>query len=1054
MSKTKFWIGVILTAGLSFCLSGLPSSGQQRWPRTVSGTILDNKTGDPLIGVYVLLEGTQTGAVSDLDGRFSLSVPENATLVFSYMGYDTMTLSAVDAVQQKQFPMNASNTELEEVVFVGYGQQKKATSVGAVTQTGGDDLMKGGSVNSVSEALQGKLNGVVSISTSGAPGDNEVTLYIRGKSTWANTSPLVLLDGIESNINDVDMNEIESISVLKDASATAVYGVRGGNGVILITTKKGRNEAPKVNFSANYMVKAPTVNFSLADHITAIQAYNQAVANDGNWTRVFPQTTMTAWENAYATGNIGAYNDVFPYVNWRQELIGSGLTQNYNVNLRGGNDHMRYFVSLGYQDDGDVYKLQKQENYDPRHYYRRFNWRSNLDFDLTKSTTLSVRVAGNMGYRNRTTVGIGGGLGRLYDSPTSNFPVRYSDGEWGDDTYINPVCTLNMMGSEQQKTFQGTYEASLRQKLDFIAKGLAVSGKISYTSTSANSSNNYRNSANNEAYRTFVRYHRDYDYANPVQHPDGSVTYNQLTNLRLPFDSTIDKPVFGTSYDQLDRYSRNLYYEFSLNYDRSFGHHTIGALALVNRQVYDDKSGNNMRFPSYREDWVGRLTYNWKERYLSEFNISYTGSEKFARGMRFGLFPSFSLGWRFSEEPWIKNALKHVLTNGKVRYSWGLVGSDMGASRWNYVQAFTSGGSITIGADYRGHSWGPLYSEGDLANIHSTWEKSAKQNLGIEMNFIHKLTLNVDLFSENRHDILMKPQTTSPIVGASFNELNMGVTKNHGIELELRWEDKIGRDFSYYAKFASSLSENRIVFYDDPVMTPDHLKSEGKPIGHSLRYLAVGNYGSLDDVFNYAQSNSVNNTPANQVIPGDLVYVDFNADGVLNAQDRVAVDQLNYPLNIFSFTAGFHYKGWGFSALLYAPTGVWKLVNSSFFNNFNGGYVNAQPDVFEGRWTWENPNSSGIVKPSLHLLDASGFNGTESTFRYRNFSYLRLKNVDITYQIPKRLLSRIKVDSMQLYVTGTNLLTFWKGDRRIDPEGNQTGYPILRTVTGGLRLSL
>ena len=287
----------------------------------------------------------------------------------------------------------------------------------------------------------------------------------------------------------------------------------------------------------------------------------------------------------------------------------------------------------------------------------------------------------------------GTALGTLYSSPTSNFPVRFSDGEWGDDTNVNPACNINMMGSDLRKTFQGTYEMELTQKLDFITEGLKVGAKVSYTSSSTSTTQSSRNAASGEAYRTFVRYHRDFDYANPIYGPNGTITYNQLTNLRLPFDTTIDKPVFANSFDSLSGYSRRLYYEFSLNWARKFGEHEFSALGLMNRQIYDEKSGNNIRFPSYNEDWVGRVTYNWKQRYMAEANISYTGSEKFARGMRFGLFPSLSIGWRFSEEPWIKNIMGDFLSDGKIRYSWGKVGSDIGASRWNYVQSFTSGGN-------------------------------------------------------------------------------------------------------------------------------------------------------------------------------------------------------------------------------------------------------------------------------------------------------------------------------------------------------------------------
>lgn len=1022
------------------------------WPRTLKGRIVDAKSGETLIGVNIQIKGTTTGTISDFDGGFQLVVKANSVIQFSYVGYKPIEMKAQDAIKRTVFEMEEDASVLEEVVVVGYGIQKKVTSVGSITQADGMELMKSGSVNSVSEALQGKLNGVVAINSTGKPGDNDVKMYIRGKSTWGNTDPLVLVDGIQRNMNDIDMNEIETISVLKDASATAVYGVRGGNGVILITTKRGTDNAPTISFSANMTFKSPTTSMNLADHVTAMQAYNQGLANDGSWDKLIPLSTIEAWKRAYSEGNYGAYNDVFPYVNWWDELVSSGYTQNYNVNIRGGTDYMKYFASVGYQGDGDIYNLKENDHFDPRHTYKRYNWRSNFDFNITSTTKLSVNIAGKMAYRNKS-LDNDNPFYRIMTESTSDHPVKYSDGYWGDDEEKNPVANMNMAGVNMRKTFQGWYDASLQQKLDFITPGLKIGGKISYSSSSTTSTNINRGAGSaDQALKSIIRYHRVYDYANPVMGPDGSVSYPMIENKRLPNDESVPLPPGAEFYDRLDGYTRRFYYELSVAYNRSFNDHNVGVLALFNRQIFDEKSDNTIRFPSYNEDWVGRATYNWKERYLGEVNISYTGSEKFARGQRFGLFPSFSLGWRLSEEPFIKkSSISKILTNLKFRYSWGKVGSDAGASRWNYVQTYTSEGDITLGST-QSQKWGPLYKEGSIANLGSTWEKSTKQNLGIEIGLWDKLTMTVDLFDEKRKDILMTPNTTSSIAGASFNALNMGRTKNHGFELELRWQDKLGKDFHYNVGFTMASSENRVVFRDDPYSSPEHLKGAGKPIGHQIRYLAIGNYGTIDDVFNYAQSGSINSVAPSQVTPGDLVYIDFDADGVLNGSDKVAVSELNYPLHTYSLQFGFDWKGLGFSAMIYAPTGIYKLVDNVYFASFKDSKINAQPDVLKA-WTPETANQSGIMAPALHLKNDGNFNGTESTYRYRNFSYLRLKNLEISYKLPKRWLKTVRMSNLQIYVTGNNLLTFWDGDNRIDPEGNQTGYPILRSVTSGIRLS-
>lgn len=1023
---------------------------------SIKGQIVDAKSNEPLIGVNITVEGTSNGTISDVDGHFTLTATPDAVLKISYIGYREILLKVADLKKDAIISLEEDSKQLEEVVVVGYGVQKKVTSVGSITQTGGNELMKGGSVNSVSEALQGKLNGVVAINSSGMPGDNEVKMYIRGKSTWDNTDPLVLVDGIERNMNDVDMNEIESISVLKDASATAVYGVRGGNGVILITTKRGTDTAPVINFSANYTFKSPTTSMKLADHVTAMQAYNMAMANDASWDKLIPQSTIDAWSRAYAEGNYGAYNDVFPYVNWWDELITGGFTQNYNINIRGGTDYMKYFASAGYQGDGDIYDLKKNDDFDPRHTYKRYNWRSNFDFNFTKSTKLSINIAGSMGYRNKS-IDNDSPFNRILTESTSDHPIMYSDGNWGDDEEKNPVANMNLGGAKLRKTFQGWYDASLEQKLDFITKGLKVAAKVSYSSSSTTNTDVYRGGGSaDQALKSIVRYHRVYDYANPVVNTDGTITYPMIEDKRLPTSESVPLSPGVTMWDGLDAYTRRFYYEFSVAYNRSFNDHNVSALALVNRKIYDERYTENntqyMRFPNYNEDWVGRVTYNWKERYLTEMNISYTGSEKFARGERFGLFPSFSLGWRLSEEPFIKKSIGKVLTNAKFRYSWGKVGSDAGAKRWNYIQQFTSDGNITLGTDASGQIWGPLYHEGDVANLNSTWEKSTKQNLGIEIGLWNKLDITLDLFDEKRKDILMEPQTTSFITGAKFNALNIGSTKNHGLELELHYNDKIGSDFRYHVGFTLASSENRVVFRDDPVNGPDHLKEAGKPIGHQNRYLAVGNYETIDDVFNNAQTGSINSVAPGQVVPGDFIYIDFDSNGILNGQDKVAVDELNYPLHTYGLNLGFDWKGLSFSAMFYAPTGVYKLVNSVYSASFKSGKINAQPDVMNA-WTPETANTSGVRAPALHLTNDGAFNGTESTYRYQNFSYLRLKTMELGYNLPKKWLKTVGLKSLQVYVTGNNLLTWWGGDDRIDPEGEQAKYPILRSFTSGVRVS-
>ncbi len=629
---------------------------------TVSGMVRD-RNGLQLPGSTVIIKNTTRGVVTDIHGNFRITVREGETLQFSNLGYENLEIRIEPGVTNLDVVMEENVSVMEQIVVIGYGTQTKASSVASITATSGEDLLSMGNVNTVSEALQGRLNGVTAIQSSSKPGGSSTEIFIRGKASWNGSDPLILVDGIDRDMNDIDINEIESISVLKDASATAVYGVRGANGVILVTTKRGRdNSRPVINFTANYGIKQLTMTPYYADYVTSIRMWNEAAVNDLQFENLIPESTIAAWENAFATGNYGPYNDVFPNVDWYDIMLRNvGFSQNYNANISGGSGFMNYFASIGYQHDGDNYKIHKQEDFDPRNYYQRYNYRSNFDFKVTKATTLSINVAGNVGYTNGALDG--DYLANIARAPTNLFPVKYSDGEWGDgiNSGFNPYANVNTQGQSQTKSFIGWYDFKLDQKLDFITPGLSFSAQLSYNQrTDATSSIRVGSGLGNGStlgQRSVIRYYRQYDYANPIVEEDGSLTYPLIREIRWPDDNASEDMPITTSYDNLSATNRRLYYEFSLFYKNSFGGHNVTALALMNRQMYDEKgSGSTMEFTQYYEDWVGRVTYNWKERYLSEFNVSYTGSEKFVPNKRFGLFPSLSVGWRISEEPFFRSS--------------------------------------------------------------------------------------------------------------------------------------------------------------------------------------------------------------------------------------------------------------------------------------------------------------------------------------------------------------------------------------------------------------
>jgi TonB-linked SusC/RagA family outer membrane protein len=1060
MKRNRLYFSFFCFCCFSLCALSVQAQQTVNW----EGQVKDAVSGEPLIGVGVRVKDTNSGTITDLDGNFSVRASKGDRLVISYIGYKTLELELNDRTDLGVISLQENAETLEEVVVVGYGVQKKASSVGSITSVKGDDLLKVGSVNSVSEALQGQMAGVVAINSTSKPGADQASLLIRGKSTWGETAPLVLIDGIERDFNDVDINEIESISVLKDASATAVYGVKGANGVILLTTKRGLEQKPEISFTTNFGFKQPSASPEWSNYVTSMKQYNKAQANDANWGALIPESTIAAWENAYATGNYGPYNDVFPEVDWWDELVKDvGYEQSYNLNVRGGTKKMSYFVSLGYLHDGDIFNTTKQEDFDPSFSYRRYNWRSNFDFNITESTKLSFNVAGKIGYRNQPSYFLNTDapderfFGTFFTAPSNEFPIKYSNGIWGDGVSSdqNIACLMTEGGSRNIKQHQGFYDVILNQKLDFITRGLSLKASLSYTTSSSWNTQLMPGKVLGKddlvAQRTHIRINRVYDYTNPIYNADGTITYD-YTETRYPDANAAGNLPVGGVYDGFSAYGRKLYYELALNYDRHFGDHKVTGLFVFNRKMNESTNVDVMNFPAYEENWVGRVTYNFKERYLTELNGAYTGSERFAPGRRFGFFPSVSIGWRISEEPWMQKWTKGMLSNLKVRYSYGVVGNDKGATRFNYIQTFAQQDVNAQFGLYQTSNWGPLYKEGKLADPDATWEESVKQNIGIELGLWGKLNVTLDLFDEQRNNILMTRNTVPSWAnsGIDFPQVNMGKTKNHGLELDVAWNDRIGK-FNYYAKFNFATSENRIVFIDDPKDQLEYLKQAGKPIGYVNKYLATGNFRSLDDIYNSAQSK-IANGGQNTLIPGDLYYIDYNGDGMIDAKDMVPVKNLNYPVTTLGLTLGGSYKGFGFNMLWYNAMDVYKEALPVYLWDFPNGNIKAQPNTLD-TWTADAPLQSGAVRPSIHVLRT--YNSVASTYTYTSHAYLRLKNLELNYRFPKRWLTSVHLTSLQVYVNGTNLLTFTKGDSRRDPEhAGQNIYPLVKRYNIGFRLGL
>ncbi len=1035
---------------------------QQASKVDVSGTVTDSK-GEALVGVAVKVKTTTQGTLTDANGNFKITVNAGETLVFSFIGSDSKEVLITPTTTVLKITLTETYSVLDAVVIVGFGEQKKASVVGAIKSVEGKELLRVGGVNTVSEALQGLAPGVTAVNSTGKPGSDAADLFIRGKSSFNNTEPFTLVDGVERPINQIDPNEIETISILKDASATAVYGVRGANGVILITTKRGKSGKPKFNFTSNFGMKKLTTKPVYSDYITTQRMYNEAAANSGDWGQIIPESVIRAWEQNIQNAN--PYNDYFPQIDWFDELIGTGYQQSYNLNASGGSDFMKYFVSVGYLNDGDVFKTKANDQYDPKFSFERYNWRSNFDFNLTKTTTFSVNFSGNYRYRNQPGYRIDGGgedgfgqpqfFQRIYTAPRNLFPIKYSDGVWGDSQIgdVNMLMNLNEGGQRIYKYYEGFYDAILDQKLDFITKGLSAKGKISFTSNSDYLSNILRGGIGGGfANINIIRYYRQYDLSRPLDGNYPIINEGGL-GLRWPTPETQEGPV-SANYDNFSSYGRRLYYELSLAYKREFGKHTVSGLALMNRQTTVEHDGTNsnitVQFPTYREDWVGRVTYAFADKYLTEFNASYTGSEKFGPGKRFGFFPSFSLGWVLTEESFIKDHISsHTLNLLKIRYSQGKVGNDKGAPRFTYIQQYNSGASNTVrfGLD-RVNNAGVLYTEGTLPNVDATWETSIKQNIGIEIGMLDKLRATVDFFKEDRSGILFQRRTIPRSLGIESPTQNTGRTKNRGFEIELNWTEKIGSDFTYYIKPNFSTSQNRVVFKDDPVNAPDYLKDEGKPIDYQRRYQFIGYYGSLDDIYNYA--SPIVGTPQGQLIPGDAMYLDYNGDGVTDISDRIPQQESTVPFTTYGLTLGFTYKNWSFNTLFYGVSDVYKEIPALLLWDFNSGYLNGQSNITD-RWT---PETAATASKPVLRVSGTSHSQQSSTYSYVNASYVRMKNAELGYTLPTQTIKRIGLSSASLYINASNLFTITKLTKLIDPETEDAGvYPIVRRYNIGLRVS-
>ena len=1039
----------------------------------LTGKITDAATGESLIGVTVLVKGTTIGALTDINGNFSIPVSNRqaVTLQISFIGYSTQEVMATPGT-----PVTAALalevTQIQEVVVVGYGTQKKESVVGAITQVNSKSLMQAGETT-ITNAITGKLSGVLTIQQDAEPGSDNATLYVRGLSSWNGSAPLVLVDGVERDFNNIDPNEINTISVLKDASATAVFGAKGANGVIVVTTKRGQIGKPHMDFTGAYGIQIATRVPQWIDSYTTMSMYNVALMNSQTFTGLQSQEALNQWKNPSSALKALQYTNT----NWFDVCTEKfAPVSNANLNITGGTEFAKYFLSFGYQYTGDFFKGTKDGFYDLRFYNHKFNYRINLDFSLTKSTILTMQVGGVLNMKNtpssnswRDLYSTGGArcpteypAWVLEQVPDTDYPdasgsrLAYPWGEYTGNPYANTHA-----GSFNKDLGSTLFtDLILKQNLDFITKGLSVSGKASLSS--------YYLNRQMTAGWTFPRYILYFDRigvdniinATGKKGSDGLVDVNPwFRQDPAEGDDVYKQPPLDVNTSGMQGgYYSDLYYEMSLNYDRAFGKHNISALGLFNRQ--QKNSGTD--FPYYNEGLVGRLTYDYSRKYLFEFNVGYTGSERFAPANRFGLFPSFALGYVVSEEPFFKNAVPWM-NRLKLRYSDGMVGSDYARSRWLYTSSyFTDNGGFI--------------REDMMANTFAQWERAHKRDIGIEMGLFNNLiTLIVDGFDEYRDKMLLTPKSTTMLIGQSFKEINLGEVKKHGIEFEVEFRQKPTPLFEYWVRGVFGWNENRVIFKDDPAAFPDHMKLAGKPLTemlnteYSLEGLEIngveltgtGYFTSVDDIHN----NPAPIDYAKQYV-GDYKYLDYNADGSINTIDKHAIPGLTYPPISYSFSTGFNWKNFNCNILFSGNQGKYVQYNQAWEVEFIKGDWRVHKSALD-YWT---PTNQDAMHATMHYSGSSSqdnlvWGGGEADRGYqtiikdryfRNASYLRLKDVYLGYTFNTASLAKsIGISSLRVYVSGSNLFTITpliEGDPELTTF-YQGFYPLMTTIRGGVNIA-
>lgn len=1017
---------------------------------TVRGTVVDD-TGEPLIGATIALKGGSAATASDIDGNYSLQVPDlkTAVLKVSYVGYLPQEIK-VNGRSTVDVTLQTNAEQLEEVVVVGYGQQKKASVVGAITQTTGEVLERAAGIHDISAALTGNLPGVVTMQSSGMPGEESAKITIRGASSWNNSDPLVLVDGIERDMNSVDVGSVKSISVLKDASATAVYGVKGANGVILITTKRGEEGRAKIDVSFTATLKSASKLPNKFDSFDALAARNKAVVHElglmpSSWSYMTPYETLLKYRNP---ANLEEF-ERYPNVDWQDYLFKDyAMAYNGAVSISGGTRFVKYFAAIDFVHEGDLFRnFDNHRGYETGFGYNRINARSNLDFQLTKTTVFKVNLSGSNGQKRSTWPNDGSGFNQsnwndvqvwagAYNIAPNVFRPVYADGSYGyypafSSQVPNSADLLANGGAFKTTATRINTDFVLEQNLDFITKGLNFRGMISWDNQFREQGRGVSDLYNGPQYK----------WIDPAT---GAVTKKNPTETTSQFDYLPGSKWSTQAGSVSDGNTlRNLNYQLQLNWNREFGVHNVGLTGVWTRQ----ETAVGSMIPMYREDWVFRATYNFADRYFVEYNGAYNGSEKFKKGKRFGFFNSGAIGWRVSQEKFWEG-LRDWWEELKIRASYGEIGDDSGG-RYLYMDEWGTGGNTSMDiTGYDNRSMYTFYYLSKLGNPDAGWEKVKKFNLGIDYAFLNNMFAgSVEIFKDKRDGILINgnDRAMPSYFGQTPPTANLGKAESKGFEVEVRFSKNINRNMRVWANLSMTHAANKIIDRDDPALKPAYQKQAGYVIGQTHSYLDKGFLNSFDDIYG-SPSHDVNDASR---LPGDYYIVDFNGDGVVDNKDSVPYGYSGTPQNTYNATIGFEWKGFSCFAQFYGVTNVTREVSLVSFGNHIDNVYNI------GDW-WSGETGTGDILIPRWYSTVSGYsNGTQYLY---DGSYIRLKNVELAYTFTNGWIKKLGLSYMKLYLNGNNL---WVWSRMPDDrESNFSGgsgsgaYPTMRRFNFGVRFSL